>query len=310
MYTSNALNPQSPFARYIFDLGVVAVWIMIVIFCAVTGMVIYSMFRYRWKEDEADPHQLAGNKTVEMIWTAIPFLIVILLFMLTARTMSKADPPAPGDPDLLVIGHQFWWEARYPHSGAIVANEIHIPAGKPISVELRSEDVLHEFWVPELARKMTNVPGKSNHIWIQADKVGTYLGVCTEFCGIQHAWMRFLIVAEDPAQFAQWEQAQLQVPPAPTTEAAIKGWKLFQRESCINCHSIAGTLGNTAHVGPDLTHIASRRQLGGGIIENTPANLRAWIQNPQTIKPGVLMPNYYFTPDELNQLEAYFETLK
>ena len=166
--------------------------------------------RFRWREGEADPHQLAGNKTIEIIWTAIPCVIVVALFALTARTMSLSDPPPAPTPDLVVIGHQWWWEARYPKSGVVAANEIHIPVGKALSVRLDSADVLHEFWVPELARKITAVPGHPNHIWIEADKPGTYLGICSEFCGTQHAWMHFLIVAEPQAEFDAWEKAQLQ----------------------------------------------------------------------------------------------------
>jgi cytochrome c oxidase subunit 2 len=140
-------------------------------------------------------------------------VIVLALFTLTARTMNVSDPPPAPDPDLVVIGHQWWWEARYAKSGVVVANEIHIPAGKALSVRLDSTDVLHEFWVPELARKMTTVPGHPNHIWIEADHAGTYLGICSEFCGSDHAWMHFLIVAEPQPAFDAWEKAQRQTSP-------------------------------------------------------------------------------------------------
>jgi cytochrome c oxidase subunit 2 len=192
----------------------------------------------------------------------------------------------------------------------VTANEIHIPAGKPLSVRLDSKDVLHEFWVPELARKMTTVPGQLNHIWLQADKPGVYIGTCSEFCGAQHAWMRILVVAEEPSKFEEWQRAQLQPSRTPTSDAAAKGLALFQTSTCMNCHAIGGVTGADSRVAPDLTHVASRRQLGAGILENTPANMRRWLKNPQHIKPGSLMPDFNFTDQELDELREYLETLR
>ena len=310
MHSSNALNPQSPQARAIYDLGIVSTIIFVLIFVAVTGAIVYAIFRFRGREGEPDPKQFAGSEKVEIIWTVIPFLIVVFLFVLTLRGMNRADPPPAPSPDLIVTGHQFWWEAQYPASGAVTANEIHIPAGKPLSVRLDSKDVLHEFWVPELARKMTTVPGQLNHIWLQADKPGVYIGTCSEFCGTQHAWMRILVVAEEPSKFEEWQRAQLQPSRTPTSDAAAKGLALFQTSTCMNCHAIGGVTGADSRVAPDLTHVASRRQLGAGILENTPANMRRWLKNPQHIKPGSLMPDFNFTDQELDQLGEYLETLR
>ena len=310
MHTSNALDPQSPQARAIYDLGIVSTIVFVLIFVAVTGAIVYAIFRFRGREGEPDPDQFAGSERVEIIWTAIPFLIVVFLFVLTLRGMNRADPPPAPSPDLIVTGHQFWWEAQYPGSGAVTANEIHIPVGRPLSVRLDSKDVLHEFWVPELARKMTTVPGQPNHIWLQADKPGTYIGTCSEFCGTQHAWMRILVVADEPSKFEEWQRAQLQPGLAATSEAAAKGLALFQTSTCINCHAIRGVPGANASVAPDLTHVASRRQLGAGILENTPANMRLWVKNPQHIKPGALMPDFNFTDQELDQLGEYLSTLR
>jgi len=303
------LNPDSPQARTIFDLGIVSGIILGIIFVIVAGSIVYALMRFRWREGEPDPHQFAGNKTVEIVWTAIPCLIVVALFALTARTMNLSDPPPPPEPDLVITGHQWWWEARYPKSGVVVANELHIPVGKAISVRLESTDVLHEFWLPELARKITAVPGHPNHIWLQADKAGTYLGICSEFCGTQHAWMHFLVVAESQAVFDAWEKAQLQPASHPAGGEAAKGLALFQQTSCVSCHAINGTTAN-ARVGPDLTHFASRRQLGAGIADNTPVNLRRWLTDPQRVKPGVKMPDFKFSDDQVTQLVDYFETLK
>ena len=250
-----------------------------------------------------------ATRRSRFVWTAIPLLIVAILFVLSARTMGISDPPPPPNPDIVVIGHQWWWEARYTNSGAIVANEIHIPVGKPLALRLDAADVLHEFWVPELSRKMTTVPGHPNHIWIQADKPGTYLGFCSEFCGTQHAWMHFLIVAEPQEEFQKWEQAQLVAAPSPSSGNAQKGLALFQQMSCVNCHAIKGTIA-TAQVGPDLTHFASRKQIGGGIVDNTPENLRRWLRDPQQVKVGVKMPNFKFTDEQVTELADYIETLK
>jgi cytochrome c oxidase subunit 2 len=310
MHTSNALDPQSPQARAIYDLGIVATIVFVLIFVVVAGGIAYAIFRFRGREGEPDPKQFAGSEKVEIIWTVIPFLIVVFLFVLTLRGMNRADPPPAPSPDLVVTGHQFWWQADYPASGVVTANEIHIPAGKPLSVLLDSKDVLHEFWVPELARKMTTVPGQLNHIWLQADKPGIYIGQCSEFCGTQHAWMRILVVADEPSKFEEWQRAQLQPGQAPTTDATVKGLALFKTSTCINCHAIRGIAGADLRVAPDLTHVGSRKQVGAGILENTPANMRLWLKSPQHIKPGALMPDFNFTDEQLDQLSAYLSTLQ
>jgi cytochrome c oxidase subunit 2 len=305
-----ALNPQSPQARAIFNLGIVTAIVAVVIFAVVVGIVVYALLRFpRWREGERDPEQGKGNKTIEIVWTAIPLVIVGVLFVLAARTMGISDPPPPPKPDIVVIGHQWWWEARYTNSGAVVANEIHIPVGKAVSLKLDAADVLHEFWVPELARKITSVPGHPNHIWIQADKPDTYIGFCTEFCGTQHAWMHFLLVAESQQEFQKWEQAQLLPAPAPVSQNAQKGLALFEQMTCVNCHAIKGTIAS-ATFGPDLTHVASRKQLAAGIVANTPENLRRWLQDPQQVKVGAKMPNFKFTEEQVAQLADYIETLK
>jgi cytochrome c oxidase subunit 2 len=302
-------HPQSPQARAIFNLGVESSVILAGIFAIVAGIIVYALMRFRWREGEPDPHQIAGNRTIEIVWTAIPCAIVVALFMLTARTMSLSDPPPAPEADLFVIGHQWWWEARYPQSGVVVANEIHIPVGRAMSVQFDSADVLHEFWVPQLARKITAVPGHPNHIWIEADTPGTYLGVCSEFCGTEHAWMHFLIIAESPAMFSAWQSAQLRPAARPIDPEARKGLALFEQTSCVSCHAINGTIAG-ARVGPDLTHFASRRQLGAGIADNTPENLHRWLADPQQVKPGAKMPDFKLTDEQLGQLVSYFETLR
>lgn len=302
------LDPDSPNARSIFDLGIISTVILGAIFVIVAAFVVYSLMRFRWREGEPDPEQVAGHTRVEIIWTAIPCLIVIALFALTARTMSLSDPPPAPEPDLIVTGHRWWWEARYPHSGITVANEFHIPAGKAFSLRLEASDVLHEFWVPELARKITAVPGHPNSIWLEADKPGTYLGICSEFCGTQHAWMHFQIVVDSPADFAAWEKAQQQTAATPATPLAIHGLALFREKTCVSCHAVDGVASATE--GPNLTHFASRRQLGAGVADNTGENIRRWLADPQSIKPGCLMPDFHLGDRDVNALTAYLEILR
>jgi cytochrome c oxidase subunit 2 len=310
MNTSNALDPQSPLARAIYDLGIVSSIVFALIFVIVTGAITFSIFRFRSRAGEPDPGQIQGNRKVVIAWTIVPFLIVIFLFVITLSAMNRADPPPAPAPDLVITGHQFWWEVEYPGSKVITANEIHIPTGKRLSVRLESKDVLHEFWVPQLTRKESNVPGQPNHIWIQADRPGNYIGQCSEFCGTQHAWMRILVVADEPAQFEQWQQAQLRPGQSPTTNAALKGQELFRTMSCINCHAINGVAGANLRVAPDLTHVGSRKQLASGMIDNTPANMRLWLKSPQHIKPGALMPDFTLTDEQLDQLAGYLSSLQ
>lgn len=307
--SGSIFDPVSPEAQAITSLFVITLWICAAIFAAVAGLVGYSLARYRWREGDVDPAQIAGDKRVEIAWTVIPFAIVLVLFGLTVRAMGKSDPPAPaGEPDLVVVGHQWWWEVRSPKLGYVTANEIHIPVGQPVSVRLDSTDVLHEFWVPQLTRKMTTVPAAGNHVWMEADKPGVYQGVCSEFCGTQHAWMRFEVIAETSTQFAAWVRHQ-QTAPAEVTGEAARGRQIFRELTCVNCHSIQGT-DTSGNAGPDLTHLASRRSLGAGIVPNTPENLRRWLVNPQQVKPGAMMPKFNLTSEQIDHLLAYFETLR
>lgn len=306
--SGSIFDPASPYAEAIADLFVVSLWICAGIFAIVAAIVGYSLVHYRWREGEGEPVQVAGHKTLEIVWTAIPFVIVLVLFGLTVSAMEKSDPNPPPEPDLIVIGHQWWWEVRDPKNDFVTANEIYIPVGRPVSVQLDTADVLHEFWVPRLTRKMTTVPGAKNHIWMQADEPGVYEGVCSEFCGTQHAWMRFQVIAVSEAEYQEWVRRQQETPPEPTG-AAVRGRELFRTMSCVNCHSIRG-FDRAPNAGPDLTHVASRRLLGSGLVPNTPENLRRWMTDPQAVKPGVLMPNFKLSEDDLNDLLAYFETLQ
>jgi cytochrome c oxidase subunit 2 len=301
------LNPVSPQAKAITDLFVSILSICGVIFLVVSALITYALVRFRVKREGVLPRQLAGNHRLEFAWTAIPLLLVAWMFVLTVRAMNRSDPlPEKLDPDLIVVGHQWWWEVRYPKSGVITANEIHLPVGRRWLLRLESADVIHDFWAPQLGRKVDAVPGHPNYIWLEADQAGTYNGACAEYCGTQHAWMRFLVIAQAPADFGAWQQEQLLAMRNPATPSAMRGAQLFQRSTCVNCHAINGSAAR-ARVGPDLTHLRDRRTLAAGVLENTPANLANWLRNPQAWKMGSLMPNLHLTETQVVELVDYLD---
>lgn len=275
----------------------------------VVGLIVWVTVRYRARPGDAEPAANFGDAKLEIAWTAASLLVVGGLFLLTIRTMRAADPPPGGQsPDIVVVGHQWWWEIRYPASGVITANEIHVTAGKRSLLRLESADVIHDLWIPQLARKMDMIPGHPNHIWLEPHAPGTYLGACSEYCGAQHAWMRVRVVAQTASDFEDWRRQQLSVPPPPNG-APADGAKLFQSLTCRNCHAIGGTPAE-ARVGPDLTHVAARQTLGAGVLENTRSNLARWLADPQSIKPGSNMPNLRLSKAQVDQLVAYMETLR
>jgi len=303
--------PVSDFARAIAGLFSVTLIIGGAIFLLVLLLVIYVSIRFRNRGEGGYPPQVMGRRKLEIAWTVAPGLLLVGLFALTVRVMVIADPtrPASQTPDLMIIAHQWWWEVRYPPSGAVTANEIHIPAGKRMLTVIESADVIHDFWVPQLGRKIDATPGHPTSIWLQADTPGTYLGSCAEFCGLQHANMHIRVIAEPQAEFDQWLEAQTAVPPTPTSGQAAQGAQLFQELPCSNCHTVAGS--NAAGtVGPDLTHVSQRETLGAGTLANSAANLAAWITDPQSIKPGVNMPSLHLTSEQVDELVAYLEALK
>lgn len=307
----STLNPLSPQAAAISHLFVGILTVLAGIFLLVLAMVGYALVRYRDRPGAPQPRQNFGSLKIEIVWTVTPIVLLAIILVFTVRTMRASDPPIPrgASPNLRVIGHQWWWEADYLKSGAVAANEIHLPVGQRWLVELDSADVIHDFWVAELARKIDMIPGHPNHVWLEADRPGTYLGVCAEFCGNEHAWMRFRVIAESAADFERWQRAQLQVPRVPSRGEAAAGLKVFERNTCVNCHTIVGTPGNQ-RIGPDLTHLASRTTLAAGAADNTPANLYRWLKDPNSIKPDTHMPNFQLDDADAKALTAYLETLK
>jgi cytochrome c oxidase subunit 2 len=282
----------------------VVLLIAAVIFSIVASGVVYCLIRYRGRDAATEPRQFFGSRGIEILWTVVPLLIVTGLFVITVRAMVLIDAPQERGQavDLTVTGHQWWWDARYP-GGAVATGDIHIPVGRRLLVRVESTDVIHDFWAPELARKMDAVPGRPSSIWLEADRPGTYSGACSEFCGAQHAWMRFRVIAEPEAVFQVWLQRQAE-PPAPVTGKAAEGELLFRTRRCAECHQAGSAMG------PTLAHIASREFLGGGINRNTPDNLTLWLTDPQAAKPGNRMPATPLSANERDALLAYLESLR
>jgi len=304
------LNPFSPQAAAISHLFVAILVVLAAIFVLVTALVTVAIIRYRDRPGAPEAKQNFGSHRLEVTWTVGPIVLLAIIGFFMVRTIHASDPPKAGrTADLRVIGHQWWWEVVYPQSGAITANEIHIPVGQDLIVEVDSADVIHDFWVPELGRKVDAVPGHPNQVWIRADQPGVYQGVCAEFCGQEHTWMRMIVVAEPQADFDAWQAAQLVTPAAPTEGEALQGLQLVKDETCLNCHAISGLPGHKT-IGPDLTHVASRRILASGAIDNTRDNLFKWLKDPESIKPQSHMPNFQLSDDRVNALVAYMETLK
>jgi len=328
------------------------------IFGGVTVLLVYALVRYRRRPgDMNEPPQVFGSMQIELSWTIIPILIIVVLFLGTARVLfSVQDAPKPPTAlNLVVIGHQFWWEFRYPDYNVVTANELHIPvstssAPRPTFMKLTSADVIHSFWVPQLAGKTDLLPNRVNEMWMDPQQPGLYVGQCAQFCGAQHAKMLLRVYVETPEDFKRWIAAQQKAQPeiSPSGSALMSesnpgdqnanshvppnsspkfveasaqssrvsgdvnahaGQLVFEQQVCIDCHTVAGTVANGRY-GPDLTHLMSRATLAAGAADNNPANLQAWIADPNTFKPGTLMPAMHLTDRQNAQITAYLLTLK
>jgi len=314
--STNIFAPASTPARTIFGLSMFVLAITAVIFVIVAGLLVYSAVKFRGRATDTgrEPPQVYGSTQIELAWTVIPVLIVIVLVLATARVIHAVqDAPKPAAAlDVTVIGHQFWWEFRYPKLGIVTANELHIPASDPAHptptfLKLLSADTDHSFWVPELGGKTDLIPNRVNEMWLDPSRPGIYLGQCAQYCGMQHAKMLLRVFVDRPQKFAAWVSVQQKA--ATRNDRVSGGKRVFETTACINCHAISGTPA-TGRFGPDLTHLMSRSTLASGAAENTPANLRLWIENPDALKPGSLMPAMKLSDADLNAVTAYLETLR
>ena len=239
--------------------------------------------------------------------------VVLAAFFGVQIASTMAQPRGQGTLTVEVTGHQYWWELEYRGVDDVdrfeTANQLHVPVDTPVTLSMRSEDVIHSFWVPQLAGKVDLVPGRRNQMVLEADEAGTYRGYCAEFCGLQHARMKFTVVAMEPAAFRDWAETQAAPAPEPTSELATRGREVFTGQSCVGCHAIRG-VAEEGEVGPDLTHLASRSQIAAGTLPLTREDLRAWIVNAQAIKAGAQMPPQELTSEELDALVAYLLELE
>jgi cytochrome c oxidase subunit 2 len=254
---------------------------------------------------------LAGGMVV-MFGIVVPLVVLVALFgAANLYVIRSSAAPSPRSTALTVdvVGHQWWWEVRYPGTNAVTANEIHIPVGTRVNLVATSADVIHSFWVPPLARKIDMIPGRENRILLYAASAGTYHGQCSEFCGLAHAYMDLKVFAEPAAAFKGWLARAAQPALAPSGAEARAGAQLFMSRQCSSCHQISGT-GANATVGPNLTHVASRTSLAAATIANNPRELAAWITNPQAIKPGNRMPALGLSQAEVHAIVSYLEELR
>lgn len=313
----NALDTRGPVASRIASEWWIQFILGTAVFLVVAGLLIYILYRRRVSNIPVREVSIDLNPAEEgrlwIWWGGIIIPIIILTFLLGLSMYGHVTLAAPRDnPDALtveVIGHRWWWEVRYPEEGIVAANEIHIPVGRPVEVHLTSRDVIHSFWAPQLAGKMDLTPGDTNSIWIQADEPGVFRGLCAEFCGLQHANMQFVVVAEEEGDFGAWLERERQPAPEPQDETTRTGQQVFLGSSCVYCHTVRGT-NATGELGPDLTHLASRLTLAAGILDNNRGNLAGWIIDPQHLKPGNLMPPTNLSGPELQALLAYLESLE
>ena len=308
--------PESAPAHSISHLAGFVLAITAGIFVVVATLLAYAVvrFRRRAQDDGTEPAQIYGSGPVEVAWTTVPFLIVVVLTLSTARVIHEVqDARQPvAALEVQVIGHQWWWEFRYPKLGIVTANELHVPVSqvgdrRPTFLDLRSADVVHSFWVPRLAGKTDLIPNKINSMWIEPERTGLFLGQCAKYCGTQHAKMLLRVYADSPENFDRWVKVQQKAAEKDPTVAA--GRHVFEQTACINCHAIKGTVAN-GRFGPDLTHLMSRDTLASGALSNSPPGLRAWIKSPDQFKPGVLMPAMNLKAPDLDRLMEYLATLK
>jgi cytochrome c oxidase subunit 2 len=318
--TPSILAPASTPAHQIYTLSQFVLVITGAIFVVVAGLLAFIIIKFHARKGDAEhePAQVYGSTQVELAWTVIPVLIVVVLFLTTARIIfAIQDAPKPQSAvDVTVIGHQFWWEFRYPKLGIVTANELHVPVSTPMMprpafLQLLSADVDHSFWVPQLGGKTDLIPNHPNAMWIDPQSTGLYVGQCAQFCGVEHAKMLLRVYVDTPDQFAAWVKAQQQpgTQPDVTNAAAAAGRHVFETQACVNCHTISGTAAKGVF-GPDLTHLMSRATIAAGAAGNTPDNLRSWIQDPNTFKPGALMPAMQLNDVETNEVVAYLATLR
>jgi cytochrome c oxidase subunit II len=309
-------SPASTPAHSIYNLALFVVVVATAIFVTVCSLLVYSIVRYRRRssDDGREPPQVYGSNQVELAWTVLPVLIVVVLFLASARVIHAVQDPSfpPGTTEVTAVGHQFWWEFRYPQQGFVAANELHVPVSDPkhptpTRITLLSADTDHSFWVPRLAGKTDLIPNRVNSMWIDPHETGVYLGQCAQYCGTQHAKMLLRVIVESREDFDRWVANQQQS--GKRIDTVARGREVFEATACVNCHTIGGT-NSKGTFGPDLTHLMSRATIAAGAADNTRENLRLWVKNPDDIKPGARMPAMQLNDQQLDDVVAYLLSLQ
>jgi cytochrome c oxidase subunit 2 len=312
----DTLQPAGPIARQIDSLWDIVFAAAIAVFVLVEGLIVVAIVRFRHRKgDTTDPKQTHGNTRMEIAWTIAPALLLLVLAFPTVGTIFALARERPNSLHVKVTGQQWWWQYDYPEEKVVTANELHIPTGRPILLELHSNDIIHSFWVPRLGGKQDVVPGRINHMTIQADRPGEYAGTCVEYCGLSHANMRLKVFAHTPADYERWVTDQLEDAARPRRGPAREGEQVFQEKQCVTCHVIrfdgSKAKGTT---GPDLTHFAARSSFAGAIFERTDENLAEWVRDAPSQKPGSKMPSGVatmgLTEDDIEALVAYLQSLR
>lgn len=313
MSTYPVFDPASPLARPISELMRLTFWLGFGVFLMVAVLLGLFMWRYRHKGAQGEPPQVFGNTREEVSWIVGAVLLVSFLLFMAIRVAGASSPSTESAaPDIYVVAHQWYWEFRTP-GGAVTSGELHIPTGRRVLLDLTSTDVIHDFSAPQLARKIDVIPGQHNRLWIEASQPGTYSGVCNEFCGQEHAWMRFTVIAQAPSDYQAGVAARAAAAHPVLAADSARGKAVFAEVQCSACHQVRGLSSDFPHQGavaPDLTHFASRTLMAGGVLTNTPEHVRLWLKNTQGVKPGARMPTLPLSESEISDLSAYLEALK
>jgi len=309
-FPQSALAPKSDFSTDLDSLFTTIFWWAVVVFLIVETLLLVVIVRYRARVGGRLPKPVHGHTVLEIGWTLAPALILVFIAVPTMRTIfATAGTGAEGALRVEVIGHQWWWEYRYPTLGISAMNELHLPVRIPVQLDMTSADVIHSFWVPALGGKRDLTQGRTNRIAFRADSTGEFHGQCAEFCGASHANMRLRVFVQTDTAFQAWVVQQRAAPATPARGSlAERGQQVFRHSACIGCHTITGVSG--AKVGPELTHVGSRTTIAGALFPNTADYLRRWIANAPSLKPGALMPPQGLAAPDLDALVAYLQSLK
>lgn len=349
LYPQSTLSPKGDYAEMVDGLFRTTVWYATVVFILVEGGLLWAIYKFRGKPDDAEPKQVHGSTTVEIIWTIIPALVLAVVAVPTVKTIFDTAKVPTASPDgsqplkVEVIGHQWWWEFRYPELGITTANQLHVPIGRTVDLRMKTVDVLHSFWIPQFAGKRDVFPNRETRLWFTAKATGEYPGACAEFCGMQHGRMDFYVMVNTPEEFSAWVArrqadsllAPTGMPKAPAPAAsdstgvaaapvatdtaapvviaaadpkAAEGEALFMAKGCIGCHSLNSIGTPKGMLGPNLAGIGVRKMIAGGWLPNSDENLHRWIKTPQAVKEGVLMQVPEMTDAEVDALVAYLRT--